>query len=422
MHENYISARQYGFRPKRSTVDAIERGKDIVADMSENMVLAVLFDVTGAFDNLKWDKILQELRTRGCREDLHRMVGDYLRDREVTIEDNYPKVIKKIFKGPQGSILGPDFWNITVDRLLNHVETLGGEIFPYADDLILLVGENNRRQIEERAQFYTDAINEWCKEQGLQLSKTKTEMIYLKDAGQGRQACKLKGTKGYKKAFTTGSVTGSLIKTGKGGVRPPTVKLDNAALKCARCVRYLGVLIGMRMSITEHVNSASAKGKILFSAMCAVARANWGLRFASLKAIYRGVFVPIVLYAIGSWGDRMNKGRDRRLLSAQKYALMRVARAYRTVSVEALQVVCGEIPLDILAKEMHYKYKVRKKEAFRYEDFNFDPEMRPSWAKGQLRRITMQLWQKRWDESTKGRITFEYFSNVSCYVPSLRRG
>ena len=109
----------------------------------------------------------------------------------------------------------------------------------------------------------------------------------------------------------------------------------------------------------------------------------------------------------------MNKGHDRTLLSAQKYALMRVARAYKTVSVEALQVVGGEIPLDILAKEMHYKYKVRKKDAFRYEDINFEPEMRPSWAKGQLRRITMQLWQKRWDESTKGRITFEYFSNVS---------
>ena len=62
----------------------------------------------------------------------------------------------------QGSILGPDFWNITIDRLLNHVETLAGEIFAYADDLILLVGGNSRRQLEERAQFYTDAINEWC--------------------------------------------------------------------------------------------------------------------------------------------------------------------------------------------------------------------------------------------------------------------
>ena len=86
-------------------------------------------------------------------------------------------------------------------------------------------------------------------------------MIYLKDAGQGRQAGKLKVTKGYKKAFTTGSVTGSLIKTGKGRVRPPTVKVDNVSLKCARCVRYLGVLIGMWMSITEHMNIQVQRAK-----------------------------------------------------------------------------------------------------------------------------------------------------------------
>ena len=378
------------------------------------MVLAVLFDVTGAFDNIRWRTVQNELKTRDCKEDISELISSYLKDREVIIEEKYEKVSKRIYKScPQGSILGPDLSNIVVDRLLNLVAGLGGEMVAYADDLILLIKGNSRRQLEEKTQYFTDIISKWCVAQGLQLSKTKTEMIYMKDAGQGRKAGKLKGTKGFKKLCTTGSVQGSLLRTGRGGTRPPTVKVDNVTLKCVTCVKYLGVSIGMRMSFTEHVKGVAAKGKRMFSAMSAVARSNWGLSFECLRTIYKSVFIPTIMYAIGAWGDCITKSHDRVLLTAQKHALMRVSRAYRTVSVEALQVICGEVPLDVLAKEMYYKYKVRKKEAFTYEAFTFDPEMKPDRAKQQLKKISMRLWQERWDESPKGRTTYEYFPNVS---------
>ena len=62
------------------------------------MVLAVLFDVTGAFDNIRWRTVQNELKTRDCKEDISELISSYLKDREVIIEEKYEKVSKRIYK------------------------------------------------------------------------------------------------------------------------------------------------------------------------------------------------------------------------------------------------------------------------------------------------------------------------------------
>lgn len=49
-------------------------------------------------------------------------------------------------------------------------------------------------------------------------------------------------------------------------------------------------------------------------------------------------------------------------------------------SADALQVMCGATPLNLLAKEKYYKYKVRVGEAFLYEDFVYNRNIRKSLA------------------------------------------
>lgn len=95
-----------------------------------------------------------------------------------------------------------------------------------------------------------------------------------------------------------------------------------------------------------------------------MARANWGLSFSCLKTLYTGVFIPMVLYSVGAWVNMVNDVQKESFLSAQRQAIISISHSYRTTSIDALQVICGVLPLDILARDHYFRYMVRVGEAF----------------------------------------------------------
>lgn len=416
-HQQHASDRQYGYRAGRSTEDAIAEVRRIVESTNKSMTLGLLFDVTGAFDHLRWSSITRELQKRGTSTDLLALVSSYLRDRKVTIIDNYQKATKTIHRGcPQGSILGPDFWNICLDALLNNLTNQEADVVAYADDLIVLVHGNSRHELETNGQKYANIIIQWTKAQGLTLSKTKTEMILLKDLSRGlagKAVTNAVPSKRKKRTQLQGNMTGSLVKTGKGGKRPPCIKIEGKGIRYADHVKYLGVTIGTRLTIAQHIVNVGTKGKRLFQRLGAVIRANWGLRYGCLRILHEGVFLPIVLYAAGAWGDLMTITQAQSLQGHQRTALLKMARAYRTVSTEALQVITGRIPVDLLVKERRSLY-----EALHIGVRDEQPEAPRTTqheklaVKAALREQTMAEWNRRWTETTNGRQTYSFFQDV----------
>lgn len=411
LHPSLSSANQFGYRTQRGTEDAIARVREIVDASIKNVIIGLLFDATGAFDHLRWSTILEELEKRECPRNLFLLVASYLSKRKVRIEGKYDSVERLIDRGcPQGSILGPDFWNVSLDNLLLILEGRGINVVAYADDLMVIIEGDSRREIERKGQEATDLICGWFKEQGLQVSQTKTEMIVLKDkVVTGRQVTK----EGNKRVLTTGSMAGSSTRTGKGGKRPPSIKIEGKGMRCPDEVKYLGVLIGTRMSIRAHVRETGARGKRLYGVLASVARANWGIGFRALKVLYRGVFLAVATYAAGGWGDLVTGALSKSVQSNQRQALLRMSRSYSTTSTDALQVLNGEIPLDLMIKERYYKFKVRKKISFEYGCCRYDGRRAKNEAEADLRKETLRVWQTRWDGSTKGRLTYKYFPSVT---------
>lgn len=70
-----------------------------------------------------------------------------------------------------------------------------------------------------------------------------------------------------------------------------------------------------------------------------VAKKEWGLGYTAMLTIYKGVFVSIATYAAETWYEIANKKDWRTLGFAQRFAVIRVSRAYNTISVEASQVI-----------------------------------------------------------------------------------
>lgn len=85
---------------------------------------------------------------------------------------------------PQGFIIGPAAWCWTMDTLLNNIEAEFDqddvETIAYADDLILFIKANSRREVERLGAEALALLEKWCKLHKLSVSSSKTVTLAMK--------------------------------------------------------------------------------------------------------------------------------------------------------------------------------------------------------------------------------------------------
>jgi len=144
----------------------------------------------------------------------------------------------------------------------------------------------------------------------------------------------------------------------------------------------------------------AGKSDGLYSRLRAATSADWGVRQATSKVIYNAVFLPRITYASEVWCKGLKTGRVVRLLgSKQRRALLSIKGAYKTASTDALQVIAGQLPLD-LEIEWNALSKGFKSQSYSDEE-----------VKG-LRERILDTWQDRWNRSDKGRWTHSMLPDV----------
>jgi hypothetical protein len=106
------------------------------------------------------------------------------------------------------------------------------------------------------------------------------------------------------------------------------------------------------MTFRDHINYVEEKcTKVIFS-LSKSAKITWGLKHGALKTIYTGEILPLQLYGASVWKNVMNKFCCKaKLIRIQRLINIRIAKAYRTVSNEALCVITGLIPINIKIEE-----------------------------------------------------------------------
>ena len=81
---------------------------------------------------------------------------------------------------------------------------------------------------------------------------------------------------------------------------------------------------------------------------------------------------------------------------------------HRTALWESLCVVTGQTPIDLLLDERRDLYEVRKGRDAEINVIGKDTED----VKKVIRREIIKTWQTRWKTSTKGQVTFIFFSSI----------
>lgn len=167
--EPYWEARfetnSYGFRPGRSTHDAIAQCWNILRGSTRRPWILDA-DIKSAFDEIDHRFIIQALGPVPGRE----LIRQWLKAGYVESD-----ILHATESGtPQGGIISPLLLNVALDGLQKRLGAKNGYV-RYADDLV--VTASSREEIER----IVPTIQEWLAERGLELHPEKTRIVHIDD-------------------------------------------------------------------------------------------------------------------------------------------------------------------------------------------------------------------------------------------------
>jgi ribonuclease HI len=331
---NLLNGNQFGFTPKKSTTDAAITVKEFVEDGLRDGLITILvsLDVQGAFDAAWWPSILMTLKDFNCPRNLYNLTKSYFSQRTAVLSTNTVQVEREVTKGcPQGSCCGPGFWNIQYNSLLDLEFRKQTKVIAFADDLLIAVKAEGIREAENITNIEINKISIWAKNNKINFNEQKSKVMVISRR-------KRKENKDI------------------------LVYLNNKPLEQVQTIKYLGLIIDSKLNFREHIMYISRKCTTLIHALSKSAKLCWGLSHDALKTIYKGAISPLLLYGAPVWVEALEKECNRRVFNrVQRLINIKIAKAFRTTSNEALCALTGITPIVIRAEEEAKLYNIMRK-------------------------------------------------------------
>lgn len=323
-----VTKNQYGFRAGKSTVDAMARIRCIyqTANGRANKLFVgmLTLDVKNAFNSAPWAGIRHALAKIGTPLYLQRIISSYLSERSINVRkaDGSTATFKVSCGVPQGSVLGPDLWNILYDELLRIRLPTDVEFIAFADDIAILATAPVPFLLEERLEDALGSVVSWMDANNLQLDMEKTEAIVL----------------------TNRNVRNTM-----------TVNFRGHSFQSKKNIKYLGVQVDARLHFGEHAILSSKRA------------ADAGRQLAMILPNLRGskqntrrllacVVSSRLLYGAPFWYPSITGKAMTKMSAVLARTTLRVACCYQTVSHAAAAVISGIPPLPLLAEERTMVY------------------------------------------------------------------
>jgi len=283
-----LSSDQFGFRQRRSTVDALalmeyricvgfdqchSNGRDLVKVDSAGApkkstltkVAGVFFDMKRAFDKVPHGPLLHCLKDEfAIPDNLIVLLQDFLADRELQVRvGSELSSVKKIKSSvPQGSALSGLLFIAYINKVAKVKLSPGASLLLYADDILLskpLLTPGDVELLNRDVQCVADAISDL--HLTLNESKTKFMVFSLKP----EQVPKINLT------------------------------LNGSPIECVTTYKYLGITLDRSLNYSQHIQMVCEKVRQGIGCMNRTVR-----KFVApgvLDRIYRTVFYPRLTYA-----------------------------------------------------------------------------------------------------------------------------
>lgn len=294
-----LSNNQFGFRPKRSTAQAVHKLTNYISTNLDNGMhtIGIFLDLAKAFDTISNSLLLHKLETIGIRGTQLLLFSDYLSNRLQCVkigQQTSTELENSGFGIPQGSILGPTLFLIYINDLCSQ-SIHNGIIMSYADDTAILFSAKSKEEVYEHAQKGFNIVTNWLQNNLLTLNPDKTKYILF-----SMRNTALSNINIYAHNCSTNADTACSCPT----------------LVQAEQLKYLGVTIDSNLNFRKHIELLCTRMRKLiyiFKSLRNIAD------YKLIRQVYLALCQSVITYCITSWGG------------AAKSTLLPLERAQRAI-------------------------------------------------------------------------------------------
>lgn len=314
---------QHGFKRNFSTDSALHKLTSRIEHSlaAGNQALGLFLDIEGAFDNISFESIRNNLAQSSISPMVTNWICYMVSNRTISLSLNGVTITRRVSRGcPQGGVLSPLLWNITMNGLLSDPYLDKDFLQAFADDLAILLGGIDIPTIRAKCQRYLVAINRWCTSIGVKLSTLKSQAIMFTHK---------------RKWFLD---------------KP--LRVNNSVIPLVTEVRYLGVVLDSKLSWRTHIEKASVKAKSALFALSSSCKKTWGLAPTYVRWIYCQVVLPSLLFGSVVWYYKLsnNKSLTSVLQGVQRSAALMICGAFSSSPLSTLEVIAGLRPIELAIK------------------------------------------------------------------------
>ena len=154
-----------------------------------------------------------------------------------------------------------------------------------------------------------------------------------------------------------------------------SVYMNNKFLEQVLKIKYLGIITDSKLNFREHVMHISSKCTKLIHTLSKSAKQHWGLSHAALYTIYKGAILPLLLYSALIWIKALEKECNKTVYNRVQCLInIKIAKAFRTTSSEALCTLTGLTPIVIKVEEAVKLYIIMRKSQAHEIDHEVQPK------------------------------------------------
>lgn len=315
---------QHAYQPGKSTESALHdliHHIDLALD-NQMINYTVFIDISGAFDNTSVNTMIEHSENMGIAKWITDWIEMMLKNRRIKAKHESCTIKIIANKGcPQGGVLSPILWNIVVNSLNKTLkDDCGVHVTTFADDLAISVTGQNSLTICEKLNEAMKTVEHWCTRTGLSVNPGKTEMV----------------------RFTRRKTA---------GLKSIPIKLYDTVLHLSDEVKYLGVWLDNKLSMSSHITKSCNKAIRSLWQTKNMVDGIWGLNPKKVHWIYMQIIVPRITYgSIVTWKSVELKNIQDKLSSVQRTAMLLITGAMRTTATASLNAILNLQPLHIVIK------------------------------------------------------------------------
>ena len=179
---DHYGKNQFGFRPRSSTTSALVAIEDFITSSLDRRdvigVQMVAYDLSKAFDKLKYDVILSRLSVSSLPHPVVSWFKSYFEDRTqfVRIGAEKSSLVRVTSGVPQGSVIGPYIFSMVAGTF--PVDFENASVIKYADDFTVCAALLNHSSNNHLLQLHNSFLS-WSIEHGLTVNESKCKSLCI---------------------------------------------------------------------------------------------------------------------------------------------------------------------------------------------------------------------------------------------------